>query len=785
MVRALLGSCLLVLFLSACSERTQRLPGQEDWLPYRAIAITQNNYKIVDAGGVTGCLLYDLDGDGISESFEARNPGILCQSWHPDGTRKPVWWHNLDRRYAFRDPCASLDGIWAVTDPGRRELVLTARTEDGLHWRIERRDIQSGELITFYEREGGKDLDGDGRWDGFMKVVDCIDAHIEGEVRRVFVIASSAGLDQQPRGVFALEVGTGEVLWEYFVGPQLRFHRIEVLDLDGDQNSEIIFVGGAVNNIHDRDYNGTRDDRSMLFVLNDDGSLAWSFTAFWGTGYCSFEVLDRYGDGKREVLLASGNQTEPSSWMWVLDHNGTPVDSVKIGKPVYDVAVAQKTTAAPRVLLSQVDGHLTTYSYEEAGLVPLQEKFHTRGLWLDLADMFSGPEEEIIAGYLENVWILDQDLDPLCYMQDDDIVFAMGRALVERDPNNARRLLLADQDDQDNIALRFERAERPVPVTGILVGATMLLAGALVWQRVRRPRLPRREIRLQFLRSLAVADHGKLGSLSSLRTMENDHNMVAVGDAEFASTAEEYTARARECLDISLPTLFEALESARLIGLDRLRIQQAKRALEKLRSLLQSIGPEESLVSISDRIGAEFADHLEEGQIAFERLFGEAQTEFRVDPRAMIERALRGHASDLEDMGVAVVLPKDDAPPCCVDEEQFGLVMDNLIENAIRAMRDSAKRRLEFEWTADSNSVALRVSDTGCGIDLAQWGAIMEPGVSTRDGGGRGLAASRDMLRVYGGGLFVRDSVVGEGTTMEIRCPRSRETQETKHGGQG
>jgi signal transduction histidine kinase len=124
--------------------------------------------------------------------------------------------------------------------------------------------------------------------------------------------------------------------------------------------------------------------------------------------------------------------------------------------------------------------------------------------------------------------------------------------------------------------------------------------------------------------------------------------------------------------------------------------------------------------------------------------------------------------------------------PVAVDVHELELGLINLVVNARDAMPDggvvtiSARNvRLRPEDTPEhlgGQFIALRVADTGCGIEAEILPKVFEPFFTTKQlGKGTGLGLSQ----VYGlarqsGGTATISSEIGKGTTVTIYLPRSR-----------
>jgi signal transduction histidine kinase len=111
------------------------------------------------------------------------------------------------------------------------------------------------------------------------------------------------------------------------------------------------------------------------------------------------------------------------------------------------------------------------------------------------------------------------------------------------------------------------------------------------------------------------------------------------------------------------------------------------------------------------------------------------------------------------------------------DADKVGQIMANLLANAVKFTEHG---HVEVKCAARSDTVEIRVADSGHGIDENSLDEIFEPFVqadSTRtrgsEGTGLGLTISRRLAREMGGDITVR-SKVGDGSTFTLVLPRGR-----------
>ena len=98
-------------------------------------------------------------------------------------------------------------------------------------------------------------------------------------------------------------------------------------------------------------------------------------------------------------------------------------------------------------------------------------------------------------------------------------------------------------------------------------------------------------------------------------------------------------------------------------------------------------------------------------------------------------------------------------------------VLINLLRNALDAMRDTPRKRLEIRIEADQQLWHLIVSDTGGGISEEHLGKIFDPFFTTKpvgDGLGLGLAVSYAIVHELGGRLTASNHAEGALFTLTL-----------------
>lgn len=105
--------------------------------------------------------------------------------------------------------------------------------------------------------------------------------------------------------------------------------------------------------------------------------------------------------------------------------------------------------------------------------------------------------------------------------------------------------------------------------------------------------------------------------------------------------------------------------------------------------------------------------------------------------------------------------------PVLLNPELHSWTIENLVKNAIDAMKGKGKLKLVIE--EKDKFVKIKVCDTGKGIPKAQFTKVFEPGFTTKKRGwGLGLSLTKRIVEEYHKGkIKVLTSEVGKGTVMQ------------------
>ncbi len=269
------------------------------------------------------------------------------------------------------------------------------------------------------------------------------------------------------------------------------------------------------------------------------------------------------------------------------------------------------------------------------------------------------------------------------------------------------------------------------------------------------------------------------------------------GEVGVATTRGDRTLEARLSRgaggDVTL-VVDDVSESRRLESMRRDFVTNASHELKTPVAGIQALSESLSLALRRDPVRAErMVERLEHEAGRLARLVRDLLDLARLEEAGSDRRrttvdlpeVVRGQADRVatiaEERGVEVRLDLPEEATVWALPEDVRLVVDNLLENAVRYNRPEG--RVDVRVRVDDEAVELLVADTGIGIPEADRDRIFErfyridKGRSRAAGGtGLGLSLVRNAVQRLGGRLTL-DSELGQGSTFRVRLPSAPRTE--------
>ncbi len=146
-----------------------------------------------------------------------------------------------------------------------------------------------------------------------------------------------------------------------------------------------------------------------------------------------------------------------------------------------------------------------------------------------------------------------------------------------------------------------------------------------------------------------------------------------------------------------------------------------------------------------------------------------------LDVGPLVDEALHGFSAQLLANGFHIDLDvPPDLPPVRADRTAMGLLLDNVIDNAIRY--STRTHWLSIRAAQCNGVVHVAISDAGMGIARDEIDLVVRKFFRGRravsGGSGLGLAIANRIVHDHGGTMVI-ESTVGSGTTVRVSLPHA------------
>jgi PAS domain S-box-containing protein len=176
-------------------------------------------------------------------------------------------------------------------------------------------------------------------------------------------------------------------------------------------------------------------------------------------------------------------------------------------------------------------------------------------------------------------------------------------------------------------------------------------------------------------------------------------------------------------------------------------------------------------------------DLLDVSRIARGKLVLQAEP---CDLAALVRQTAEDHRASLEAAGLSVVVPEASGPAWVEgDPVRLSQMIGNLLHNARRFTEPGGRVEVRTEIDAASRLAVVSVTDTGVGIDPGLLSRLFDPFSQARqdlarsNGGlGLGLALTKGLAELHGGGVAARSEGPGRGSTFALRIPLGKARHE-------
>ncbi len=787
-----------------------------EYLPYNVVSLFQFSIPPLRYGQLGEPVsLVNVDDDPELEIFRSKNSYLLCEEY---SSEKYVihWQLNLQAEFYSQKSNKAAFSVTGALDLGAENpmVVASGSTSDFMVNRFWVINPQTGNIESRFDLPSGPDLNGDNRWDGSYFIIGAMTVSGKSGPHQALIIGCKVGFDLEKRGVYAVDPWTGEILWDFLPGSSLTTHLCQILDLDGDGTEEVLLTSISPHNLGGRKINGFSDDRPYLFALGADGALLWSRELAPDPGSTYLQTGDLDGDGKLEIVTLVSKTYSNQSLISVWDSQGNLKASLTREHNLSNcLLVPSDQNNHLNIITGNRFSSIISLRLDNDQLVLQKEAANSRGISiLGLVDLPGKTNGMVGKG------IITQDRDGQGRILDSD--FNIIASYLDDPRKFSRQVITGWMGDKPSFILLGSKLgcntlePNPLTLAGIftrylhnprllvLLGLGLgLIFAWLIWFFSRRNQekpvplvfpessnpLHLQERRLHLLEDLEISNHGAMAPLRSLRRLLWMLDAVQSGVGVNPNLVARMKEIWQDCHEDALPRLTNILERARLAQVSESVVDESLASLCRINAALNNLNNDSFT---ADSVSLHLATlHKEEKttEALLQSLRRQVSDFFKTPLPVVLEKVLRAHSDTLEKLevkmqtgmvaaaeaGASSPNPTTEIPICRMDAGELGFILDNLVGNACRAMASAPRRELRITWQPVGGMVQIEVTDTGIGIATEDHQRVLEPGFSTRPGGGLGLPKSQRLLKKYDGHLSIKHSQPGQGTTFSLVVPRA------------
>lgn len=459
---------LLVALLSGALAQ----PGEERWESDVVPRMDRQLALISGFNQTHDFIIADFDDDGEEELCELRTDVnqplfLVIREINIAGYSYPGWIPMIRK---------SDERLFPLAATGRLRFA-TYRYHDGEAWF----DLYNhkGERVDSLATLGGRDLSGDGVWNGRPRDLYLHD--LNDDLRPDMVLIFNTGADQAPRALVAYDLAEKRLLLEKHFAPMVT--SMQIADLDGDERGELILaLAGASDGPQFGEF---RRDSSYIALLSPAGRLLARRSFGGESSYVSVSPVR--GSGRTDLLAASYSlvgDRQPPHLYWLdggtLAINAALEDYGDLDQIDFVVPESRgEMVREERIVIDR--GH-------RAALLRLDRTAKKIGILRTvaaagkiafmLADDVDQDGRDELFFTTQNppvLWLTDNDLHPLGWMPLGAIVELVKIAPLAHRDGNGRRYILVDNGVMKSLVINLQTIRRPYSATLSLRGRNIIL----------------------------------------------------------------------------------------------------------------------------------------------------------------------------------------------------------------------------------------------------------------------------------------------------------------------
>lgn len=311
-----------------------------------------------------------------------------------------------------------------------------------------------------------------------------------------------------------------------------------------------------------------------------------------------------------------------------------------------------------------------------------------------------------------------------------------------------------------------------VPAGVLIIGMSLPHIVSLYNEKKNRMNNDSPEVITEKLFHLLFAfSHGEwaLKNLTSLKLFFENQS-VAMND----QIRTRLNIRIETFMKMTAPNIDALVDTGYKAGLNNQLITRLKNDLSQLRSGLNKISfPDEKLSGLISSI-----------KQSVQELKRYVFARYSCNPNEVIRQVISSLSEEICSKNCSVLFNKmhNGEIYALVLGYELADIIENSLRNSLRSFRGTEKKnRIEIMIFWKPPKVKIDITDNGCGIHPDNLERIFEQGFSGAESTGYGLYSARQILKKYGGRIFVKESFQWQGSTFTIELNEGVNNEPPSH----
>ena len=549
---------------------------------------------------------------------------------------------------------------------------------------------------------------------------------LDNDGQKEMIMAILSRFSGLPRAIAVWDIDKGKLRWKFLMGcmPDI----FEVVDINQDGFKEIVVMGRAPHN--GVSANGTDDDHSYIFALDNQGNLLWRFVlgGYYTRGWIKCFDIDH--DGQLEIIASKGCDRE-------------------IDPEPGEIRIIEAQTGAMENIFNE------SVSYSEIFLLPRE----------------NGETCLVVGDSVGNVTIFDRALNILKRIKTDYPAIVRG---VARLGNETRRNYIFVQAGFTNFSIYNDNLKNIFNYKlDYYYDMYNLHFDSLCKQDERVGLLNASQLYLlkKMTRSLPE------WLVGVVRSKFIPHMFFFI----LVNILFVYLFRLKSMVQVHLPKiqidwLDQAQDIAHRMKNSLFTIQLQAENLKLAAEKVLDEGRRQVIQSISQSILDDISLLGRQTKILMKLLAPRPLNLKTTEINGLIKKVINKYIGYYQGKVDFILDLDSESTALAVDEEQLEEALNNLVSNALDAMPQGGRLTLRTTVIHASSlqeikGIEIEIEDSGQGIPDELLPEIFKPGFSTKkEGLGLGLAITKKIIEAHGGRISVY-SKAGIGTKFAIFLP--------------